>query len=280
MENDKKAYTHSFARIYDDIMNKVPYNFWYNYLNEILDFYGINVDEILDLACGTGNMSIRFARDNKQVVGVDLSEEMLDVAREKADNENLNVDFVHSDLRDLNLSGSFDLAFSVFDSLNYILTLEDLHKVFKNVYKLLNKDGILIFDLNTLKRLMSIKPGTTMFTGDDYTCFWQDIIQNKEKKWQVKLKIYFDDNARYYEELHEETSYSLNKVKNKLIETGFKYVQIYSAYTFEKGSEEDNRVYFVALKETFTDQNKNLFTNFKYKYKWKLKKLLYLKSIR
>jgi len=274
----KKAYTTSFARIYDDIMEYVPYDFWYNYLNELIKYYNINVKKVLDLACGTGNMSIRFAGDYKKVLGIDISGEMLKIAGQKANNKRKeNIKFIQSDLRNFNLSDRVDLAFSVFDSLNYILSLSDLKSVFKNVYKSLKDDGIFVFDLNTINRLRSIKPGTSMFTGDNYTCFWKDIVKPESNKWQVKLKIHFDDNDEYYEEVHEETSYPLNDVRKILLKIGFEYVKIFRAYTFEKGSEKDNRVYFVVLKNSSIINKKNLLTNLKYRFKWKLKKNIFLK---
>ena len=274
----KRAYTHSFAKIYDDIMKYVPYDFWYSYLNELINYYDIRVNKVLDLACGTGNMSIRFARDYKRVLGIDISGEMLKIARGKVSNKRKkNIEFIKSDIRSFDLSQKVDLVFSVFDSLNYILSKSDMGKVFNHVYRNLNNDGIFIFDLNTIKRLMSIEPGTSMFTGDNYTCFWKDIVKPEAKKWRVKLKIHFDDSDDYYEEVHEETGYPLSEVREILMRTGFEYVKIFRAYTFEKGSEKDNRVYFVVLKNSSIFDKRNILANLKYRLKWKLKRNICLK---
>ncbi|MFW5998487.1 MAG: class I SAM-dependent DNA methyltransferase [Halanaerobiaceae bacterium] len=268
---EKIAYSRSFATIYDDVMSAVPYDFWYKYINEILDYYNKDVKNVLDLACGTGNMCIRFARDNKNIVGLDGSREMLQVAAEKIEDKDLQVNFIHSDLRTFELEQNFDLAFSVFDSLNYILSLSDLKKAFKNVYQVLKEDGIFIFDLNTLKRLMSIEPGTTLLTGENYTCFWRDIIDREKKRWQVKLRIYFEDeNDNYYEEFHQETSYPLDEVQKILTDIGFKYVKKYKAYTFMKGDEDANRVYFVALKSNNQLKEKSCIKKIKRHIKWRI----------
>lgn len=82
MENS--AYTASFARIYDEIMKSVPYKFWYDYINEIMDYYQLKAEKVLDLACGTGNMSLLYAKNSYQVTGIDRSEEMLKIAGKKA----------------------------------------------------------------------------------------------------------------------------------------------------------------------------------------------------
>ena len=270
----KKAYKKSFASIYDDVMSAVPYNLWKKYLYEILSFYNKDVEKVVDLACGTGNMCVRLAQDGKDVIGIDGSREMLGVAEEKAGKKNLDIDFVHSDLRDFELEERVDLAFSVFDSLNYILSLNDLKKVFDNVYDVLKNDGVFIFDLNTKKRLMSIEPGTTLLNGEDYTCFWRDIIDEENTKWKVKLKIYFDDDTtNYFEELHEETSYPLEKVYRALEDTGFEFVKIFKAYTFVQGNDQDNRVYFVAFKNGSHVKKRSFVKRMKELVKWRITKL-------
>ena len=255
-------------------MSAVPYDLWKKYLYEILSFYNKNVKKVLDLACGTGNMSIRFARDDKKVMGIDGSQEMLEVAKEKAGEENLKIDFIHSDLRKFELDKKVDFAFSVFDSLNYILSLNDLKKVFNNVYNVLKSDGVFIFDLNTINRLMSIEPGTTLLNGEDYTCFWRDIIDEDNKKWKVKLKIYFnDDTTNYYEELHQETSYPLEKVYRALEDTGFEFIKIFKAYTFIQGNDQDNRVYFVAFKDDSHVKKRSFVKRMKELVKWRISKI-------
>ncbi|MFW5984999.1 MAG: class I SAM-dependent DNA methyltransferase [Halanaerobiaceae bacterium] len=245
----QKSYTHSFAQIYDKVMSTVPYDLWYRYIQELLSHYNREPQSVLDLACGTGNMTLKFAGGEKTVVGLDGSSEMLNVARRKAEKQQKEVSFVESDLRDFDFSRKFDLVFSVFDSLNYILSLDDLKKVFANVEAVLTDDGVFIFDMNTLHRLMSIEPGTAMFTGDDYTCIWEDKINEKEKKWIVELKIELEGkNNGHFEERHEETSYPLFDIEKILAEVGLFTAKRYKAFTFSKGGEKDNRVYFVVFK--------------------------------
>lgn len=266
----EKAYTDSFAKIYDQIMDGVPYDLWYNYLKELLDYYNKKPERVLDLACGTGNMSLRFARKGYSVVGLDRSKAMLEIARAKTSSLEMSPEFIQADIRDFCISNRFDFVFSLFDSLNYILSIIELKKVFSNVYKVLNSRGIFIFDMNTPTRLMSIKPGTTLLNGEGYTCFWEDMVDEKLKRWQVKLKIYFDENNSFaYEEFHEETAYPSQEVIDALYETGFKEVDVYNAYTFNQGHDKHNRLYYVALKNKPIKNKKNLFGK---KLKWKLVK--------
>lgn len=95
---------------------------------------------------------------------------------------------------------------------------------------------------------MSIEPGTTILNGEDYTCIWEDIVNKEKKLWQVRLKIYHKDTGEYHEEFHQETGYKIAELREALQEAGFQDVDIYNAYTFTAASDNDNRVYFVALK--------------------------------
>ncbi len=266
-----QAYTKSFASIYDEIMDNVPYDLWYKYLIDLLDYYNKKPNKVIDLACGTGNMTFRFAENkNWELSGVDISKDMLEVARAKAEKKNVNVNFYNDDLRTFSPDDKYDLAFSLFDSLNYILKYEDLKKVFEKTYDFLKEDGIFIFDMNTIQRLMSIDPGTMLLNGDNYSCFWEDIIDKKNKLWKVKLKIYFDDNkVDFYQEIHKETSYPISDVITALKWTGFKEIEVFSAYTFNRGKESDNRIYFVAAKDLLKNNNK-IIEKMGKKFKWKL----------
>jgi len=266
----EKSYTGSFARIYDNIMSSVPYNLWYKYLRELLKSYNKNPRKILDMACGTGNMSLRFAKEGKNLVGIDKSQHMLKVARQKAKKNNYSIKFLQKDIRDFNFPRQFDFIFCIFDSLNYILTIEDMEKVFVNVYTSLKEDGIFIFDLNTINRLMSIEPGTTVFSDKNYTCFWEDIIDQKQLIWKVKLKIYFDDNeSKYFKEIHRETSYKKDDIARILSDTGFSNIKVYKAFTFDEGRDNDNRLYFIVSKDDLKEEELSLLGKFKKKLKWK-----------
>lgn len=271
---ESRAYTKSFAEIYDDIMGTVPYRFWYDYLQELLNYYQHAPSTVLDLACGTGSMSFLFSGNGYRVAGIDNSPDMLAVARDKAARKNgEKPGFIKADLRDFSLEKTYDLAISLFDSLNYILEYRELKRVFKNVYKSLNKRGLFIFDMNTIKRLMSIKPGSTIIKRDNYSCVWEDIIDKDKERWQVKLSIYLQSKGEYFEEFHQERGYLLEDVVSALEEAGFNYIVVYNAYTFEKGSDNDNRLYYLAFKEK-PCFSRNRVAKLLYCTKWKLKKLL------
>lgn len=267
------AYTASFASIYDDIMGTVPYKLWYDYLQEIMEYYQFKVRNVLDLACGTGNMSLLFAKNSYKVTGIDISREMLTIAKKKAKEADGDIDFIEANLCNFTVDEKFDLAISLFDSLNYVLKIDDLKKVFINVYNSLNDNGMFIFDVNTITRLMSIEPGATILNGENYSCIWEDIVEEEKKLWQVKLKIYHKDTGEYFEEFHQETGYNIEELKKALKETGFKHIDIYNAYTFKRASDNDNRIYFVVLKDRKKAVRKPVLKSVK-NLKWGFKRLL------
>jgi len=272
MENS--AYTASFAEIYDEIMRTVPYRLWYDYLNEIMDYYQLEAEKVLDLACGTGNMSLIYAKNSYQVTGVDRSKEMLEIADKKAREVGADIRFINADLCEYRTDEKYDLAISLFDSLNYILDKDNLRKVFTNVYQSLKKDGFFIFDINTITRLMSIEEGTTIFNGKGYSCIWEDIVDKENKLWQVRLKIHLKNSGEYHEEFHQEKGYKVADIRNMLQEVGFKHIDVYSAYTLTEASDNDNRIYFVVLKNKKTIKKRTSLVKLFINLKWGLKRIL------
>ena len=118
-------------------------------LPRVLERFGAKPETVLDLACGEGTFAVELARRGYRVTGVDLSPEMLELAREKAREAGVTVEFLQQDMRSLDLPWRFDLVTCWYDSLNYLLEHEDLLKTFANVAEVLNPDGLFIFDMNT-----------------------------------------------------------------------------------------------------------------------------------
>ncbi|MFW6377992.1 MAG: class I SAM-dependent DNA methyltransferase [Bacillota bacterium] len=273
MSADNKSYQHSFASIYDQVMSAVPYDFWYEYLKLLLEYHGSKQPErVLELGCGTGNMMVRFLRDGIKIDGLDGSKDMLAEAKKKVKNFEIEPDFYHQDFLEIPGGKQYQLVYSIFDSLNYLLELEKLEQVFSSVFEILDKSGVFIFDLNTEERLAGIKPGTTTFKEDDFLCYWQDIVNPEEAIWKVNLLIQKKNESGCYEETHVEKGYNPYQIAECLKEAGFKSVFYYRANYLIKGRPSDDRVYFLA----FPDQVRKpgLITKAYYKLK-----LLYLRKI-
>lgn len=244
------AYT-VFAKYYDEIMATVPYDEWVEYLVNLLQAMDYQPRTVLDLACGTGNISLKLARLGYEVSGIDGSAAMVEVAQKKAGAEGLRVRFSQGDFRTFTVEEPVELVISLYDSLNYLLKEEELTRTFRRVEGALASGGYFIFDMNTLKRIQDIEEGNSMVEGDDYYLFWNDRVEREGPYWHVRLTIFVDqpDGSLYREdEVHTETSYPISRITALLRETGFAVEGIYDEYSMEPGSEESGRIIVAARK--------------------------------
>ena len=143
------AYT-SFARVYDAFMDNIPYEEWGRYIRSLLEEYGVRERLVLDLGCGTGSMTEVLAGYGYDMIGVDLSADMLEIAMEKRQQSGHDILYLQQDMRSFELYGTVAAVVCVCDSMNYILEEEDLTEVFRLVNNYLDPGGIFVFDLNTV----------------------------------------------------------------------------------------------------------------------------------
>ena len=245
-----QPYTH-FAKLYDRVMQDVGYDFWIDYIEQILARFKATPRSILDLACGTGNTTLPFARRGYRVIGIDRSPEMLAIAREKAVRAGLEITFIEADMRHFQLSSAVDLVTCLYDSINYLLEPGDLVEVCRRVMQTLNPGGLFIFDVNSAYRLSHI-PDTTMFVEDDgFALVWENQYRQAERIWQIKLTGFVRSNGglyRQFKEVHEERAFTVDEVAAAIDRAGLKLLAAYAAYGFDPPDDETARIYFVAEK--------------------------------
>jgi SAM-dependent methyltransferase len=288
------SYTTYFAEIYDDVMKNVPYKYWFRYLKDLLKYYNHQPESVLELASGTSNMTLKLInlQSVNKITALDLSSAMLARAAEKLeiklkespdlkkfsvqktemdyllqkDQNQINIDFKSQDMTDFYFENKFDLITSFFDSLNYLTDIDQLQNCFESAAASLNNDGLFIFDMNSIGRINSIEEKSFVIEGDSYECFWEDIVKAKENLWQVKLKICPDnDQLPCFEEIHSERGYKIQTVLRLLKNSGFQAVDVYNAFSFAKGKNNSDRLYFAAALDKKRLQNNQA----------KLKKLYY-----
>jgi 2-polyprenyl-3-methyl-5-hydroxy-6-metoxy-1,4-benzoquinol methylase len=156
-----------FAYLYDELMKDAPYDEWVSYVEGILAKYGIEATRLLDLACGTGELSVRFAKQGFDVTGIDLSEDMLAVAQAKAEATGAKIPFFQQNMANLEGQGQFDLIGIFCDSLNYLQSEEDVQATFSNVYQHLQSNGIFIFDVHSLYKITDVFINQTFALNDE-----------------------------------------------------------------------------------------------------------------
>lgn len=240
-----------FAEVYDWFMDDIDYDSWVDYIERIWSSYNKTPKLIADLGCGTGNVTERLANKGYDMIGIDISEDMLAEAREKAyENEN-QILYLLQDMREFELYGTVDIIISLFDSLNYITEEEDLLKVFKLVNNYLEPKGLFIFDLNTKYKFKNIL-GENTFTqiDDDAAYIWENYYDEDSEINEYYLNIFVKDNdGRYerYEEVHHEKAYEIDVIKDLINKSGLKLLNIYDAYTFDEPKETSERIFFIAM---------------------------------
>ena len=167
------AYT-SFAEVYDMFMDNIPYEDWCGYLTSLLKEYGIDDGLVLDLGCGTGTLTELLAKEGYDMIGVDVSEDMLQEAIEKRAESGLPILYLLQDMREFELYGTVRAVVSICDSLNYILDYDDLAHVFSLVNNYLDPKGMFIFDLNTEAKFQAMGSETIAEVRDEGSFIWEN----------------------------------------------------------------------------------------------------------
>lgn len=228
------AYT-GFAEVYDLFMDQVPYEKWSGRIIQILSAYGIRDGLVLDLGCGTGSMTELLAGAGYDMIGVDASEEMLELAYEKRAESGHDILYLLQDMRELELYGTVRAIVSVCDSLNYITEEEELLHVFRLVRNYLDPDGVFFFDMNTIYKYSEMLGETTIAENREEGSFiWENYYDPEEQLNQYDLTLYIrDEDDRYtrFEETHIQKAYALERVLELLQQAGMKAEQIFDSDT-------------------------------------------------
>ncbi|MGN0143178.1 MAG: class I SAM-dependent DNA methyltransferase [Roseburia sp.] len=273
-----EAYT-SFAQVYDLFMDNVPYEEWSRYLISLLQEHGISDGLILDLGCGTGKMTRLLAAAGYDMIGVDNSEEMLEIAREyeQDDDETAmgeeseqgdefreepeqgdefreepgqRILYLEQDMREFELYGTVRAVVSICDSMNYLMEEQDVLAVLKLVNNYLDPGGIFIFDLNTVFKYRELLGETTISENRDEGSFIWDNYYDEEaavNEYDLTLFIREDgDLYRKYEETHFQRAYTLETVKQLIAEAGMEFVAAYDAFSREPVRPDSERIYIIA----------------------------------
>lgn len=237
-----------FASVYDIMMSDVPYDSWVDYIEEIFIKHQLQPKMILDLGCGTGTMTTKLAKNGYEMIGVDISPEMLFVAKEKADKEKLDILYLCQSMTELDLYGTVDCVLSICDSLNYLLETDELFETFCNVNNYLNPGGLFIFDLNMESKFEEMGDQTFAEVFDTCAYIWENEYNHQMKINEYALTLFIENDGVYkrFEEMHYERAYSIEEITRLLEKSGLKLEAVYEELTFNTPNATSHRVYFVA----------------------------------
>ena len=244
-----EAYT-SFARVYDTFMDNIPYEEWGKYLTALLKEYNVTDGLVLDLGCGTGTMTELLASKGYDMIGVDYSEDMLEIAMEKREASGYDILYLLQDMREFELYGTVRAVVSICDSVNYITEEEDLEEVFRLVNNYLDPKGVFIFDFKTLYNYQTILGDRTIAEKREECSFiWDNYYYEDEKINEYELTLCIQDEGdmyRKFEEIHYQKAYTLEEMIRLVKASGLEFVAAYDAFTMNAPDEKSERIYIVA----------------------------------
>lgn len=242
----------SFAEYYDSLTSNVDYRKTAEYVSDILNENGINKGILLDLACGTGTMSLIMAQKGYDVIGVDNSPEMLGEAREKAFEAGEDILFLCQDMCSIDLYGTVDCTVCLLDSLNHLESKEELLEAFKRVSLFTVPGGLFVFDVNTeYKHKYVLGDNTFVYENDDVYCVWQNEYDDESKTVEIFLDFFQEENGLYRRssEYFAERAFSDSDIKKLLSEAGFSAIKAYGELKKTDPSDTEERVFYVARKD-------------------------------
>lgn len=262
-----EAYT-GFARVYDLFMDNVPYGEWSRYLLSLLKEYGAKDGIVLELGCGTGKMTRLLSRAGYDMIGIDNSEEMLQMAREaedeakeypavQAESESReDILYLLQDMREFELYGAVGAVISVCDSINYLLEEEDVVQTFRLVNNYLFPRGIFIFDFNTVYKYAAVIGDTTIAENrEDCSFIWDNYYHEAEEINEYDLTVFVRETGqkdaeiyRRFKETHYQRGYRLEQMKGYLRQAGLAFLEALDADTMGAVRDVSERIYVVARK--------------------------------
>ncbi len=249
MNEDYEIYG-SFAYVYDKFMDNVPYEKWSEYVQSLLKEYGIDDGLVLDLGCGTGSLTELLSDAGYDMIGVDLSADMLDIAMEKREQSKNEILYLLQDMREFELYGTVRAVISICDSMNYLPQEADFLQTLRLVNNYLDPEGIFIFDLNTpYKYRELIGDATIAENREDASFIWENTWYEEEQVNEYDLTIFARTEGEVYQkfqETHYQRAYSLETVKELIRQSGMEFIAAYDAFTREPVRKDSERIYVIA----------------------------------
>lgn len=238
-----------FATVYDAIMDDSLYDKW---LSFSLRHFPKNKKKLLELACGTGIQSLKFAKAGFEVTGLDLSDDMLKIARKRARKAHVNVTFKKGNMLDLSNMDYYDLVTCYSDSICYMTDEIEVACVFQQVYDCLNEKGVFIFDVHSTYQTDIVFPGYSYHdNAEDFAMVWDTYSDMEPHSVVHELTFFFkNEDGRFtrYDEIHEERTYPLSTYRLLLSQTGFTSVTIYADFEDKAPQANSKRWFFVCRK--------------------------------
>lgn len=239
-----------FADYYDALTLNVDYEKRALYIVNTLKKLGHEMGLTLDLACGTGKLTLELKKLGVDVYGADGSQEMLSFAYEKAVENGFNILFLCQKMQELNLYGGIDTCVCTLDSINHMTDIEDVRKTFERVFLFLNDGGYFIFDVNTVYKHQNVLcDNTFVYDLDEVYCVWENSLKENNIV-DININLFVPEGELYerFEESFSERAYSDAQLMSMLNGAGFEVVKRFSDMSENAPEENDERIIYIAKK--------------------------------
>nr|MBR4280480.1 class I SAM-dependent methyltransferase [Clostridia bacterium] len=242
----------SFAEVYDQLMDNVDYERWADLYREILTGYGVPMGKVCECACGTGGLTIPLNRRGYQMTGVDLSQEMLWIAAQKARRVGLGIPFVQQDMRKLRLHRQMDAVIATCDGVNYLLEDKDVLAFFTAAFAAIRPGGALVFDISTPWKLEHMR-GDQILCEDrpQVTYMWQNRFDKGKGLLDMHLCIFVrqkDGSYRRIDEEQRQRAHTIQSLTGLLTAAGFTNIRAFGNSRMEAPREGEQRWHIAAMK--------------------------------
>lgn len=237
-----------FASIYDRVMKGIPYDSWADYVERVVTGAGGRIANVLDLACGTGNTLLPWAKRGASLTGLDISQEMLSVADAKLRAAGYSATLLPGDMATTGLPANFDLITCLNDSINYLPNGEALARTIRNAHDALAPGGWFVFDINSAYRLLNTPEDAIVIDEEALTLCWENRYLPESGVLEVTLTGFVREGELYrkFREVHHEKAFATDGVAEVLRRTGFEVVGVFHAYTEEPARPDSKRIFFFA----------------------------------
>lgn len=239
-------------QIYDELMVNVDYPAWAKYLQQLLLEQGTNPTHILELGCGSGNVTLELLKLGYEVVGLDYSEEMLEIAEEKTEEFGNKIIYTQQDLREIDFEVyEIDAVVSANDTFNYLVEIKDVKHVLEYLYPRLKKGGQLIFDISSPYKLENTLGNNTYGESfENMVYLWENFYDKKERILNMDINFFEKENGAYkrYKESHIQRAHSIEEITNILEEIGYENIKVYGDFTKDSPKDKAERIFFSCKK--------------------------------
>lgn len=238
-----------FSVFYDRLMREVDYPARADYLLSVFKRHSCLPHDLLDLACGSGSLTMELARHGMDMIGVDGSADMLALALEKNREEQLPILYLEQDMRELDLYGTVCGAVCTLDSMNHLVKTADIERVLQRLSLFIEPGGLFLFDVNTpYKHRCILADNAFVFEEEDFMCVWRNRLISKTCEEDMLLDFFVgqDENYRRFTDTVRERAYSLRTWQTLLEKAGFEMEALYADMTFEEPDDTCERWLIVA----------------------------------